>query len=126
LHKAFVERYILANLERVMPGFSKKIVVCLSASALTSYKYTLNSRGASLGWEMSPDQLGDGRPGIVGPFRNLYFVGHWTRPGGGITPVIVSAMQAAGLICRGSADLRSVAPLLAREAPAVENLRWQV
>jgi hypothetical protein len=27
--------------------------------------------------------------------KNLYFVGHWTQPGGGITPVIVSAMQVA-------------------------------
>ena len=27
--------------------------------------------------------------------RNLYCVGHWTRPGGGITPVIVSAQRVA-------------------------------
>jgi phytoene dehydrogenase-like protein len=124
-HKAFVERYILANLERVMPGFSRKIAVCMSASALTSYKYTLNSRGAMLGWEMSPEQLGDGRPGVVGPMKNLYFVGHWTRPGGGITPVIVSAMQAAGLICRGSADLRASKPLVAPDRLQMESLRWQ-
>jgi hypothetical protein len=28
----------------------------------------------------------------------LYYVGHRTRPGGGITPVIVSAMRVAELI----------------------------
>jgi hypothetical protein len=31
----------------------------------------------------------------VAPAHGLYFVGHWTRPGGGITPVLVSAMEVA-------------------------------
>ena len=101
-HKAGLERYVICNLERLMPGFSEKIVVKLSASARTSHRYTLNHRGAMLGWEMSPDQLGESRPGIVGPLKNLYFTGHWTQPGGGITPVIVSAMQVAKMITESS------------------------
>jgi phytoene dehydrogenase-like protein len=44
---------------------------------------------------MSPDQLGEHRPALNGLVKNLYFTGHWTQPGGGITPVIVSAMQVA-------------------------------
>ena len=106
-HKMAVEQYIIANLERLMPGISEKIVVRLSASALTSQKYTLNHHGAMLGWEMSPDQLGSKRPDVVGPIKNLYLVGHWTQPGGGITPVIVSAMRAAKMIARG----RNVTPV---------------
>jgi phytoene dehydrogenase-like protein len=101
-HKLGVERYILSNLERIFPGFSQKVVVCLSASAFTSYRYTLNYRGAMLGWEMSPEQLGDLRPDVTSQIGDLYYVGHWTRPGGGITPVIVSAMKAAKLICGSS------------------------
>jgi phytoene dehydrogenase-like protein len=97
-HKAAVEHYVMSNLERVMPGFSEKVVVCLSASALTSYRYTLNHHGAMLGWEMAPDQLGPHRPALNGLVKNLYFVGHWTQPGGGITPVIVSAMRVAKTI----------------------------
>ena len=62
---------------------------------LTSHRFTLNHQGAMLGWEMSPDQLGEHRPALNGMLKNLYFVGHWTQPGGGITPVIVSAMQVA-------------------------------
>jgi len=95
MHKTAVEDYIMNNLERVMPGFSEKVVVKLGASALTSHKFTLNHHGAMLGWEMSPDQLGDHRPALNGLVKNLYFTGHWTQPGGGITPVIVSAMQVA-------------------------------
>jgi len=56
-----------------------------------------------LGWEMAPDQLGDGRPGLNSLVKNLYFTGHWTQPGCGITPVIVSAMQVAKMITQGNA-----------------------
>jgi prolycopene isomerase len=102
-HKAKVEAYIMEKLERVMPGFSEKVVIRLSASARTSHRYTLNHQGAMLGWEMSPDQLGDNRPALNGMLKNLYFVGHWTQPGGGITPVIVSAMQVAQKILQKEA-----------------------
>jgi phytoene dehydrogenase-like protein len=115
-HKAAVEQYIMANLERVMPGFSEKIIVKLSASALTSYNFTLNHHGAMLGWEMSPDQLGECRPGITSPIRNLYLVGHWTQPGGGITPVIISAMQVAKAVTECTEA--SFAPLNAKPVAA--------
>ena len=98
LHKKNVEDYILDSLERKLPGFTNKIVVKLSASAQTSYRYTLNHHGAMLGWEMAPDQLGKERPSVEAPLKNLYLVGHWVRPGGGITPVMMSAVHAARLI----------------------------
>jgi prolycopene isomerase len=79
-------------------------VVKLSATARTAARFTLNHAGAMLGWEMSPEQLGDGRPGIRGPIDDLYLVGHWTRPGGGITPVIVSALHAAGAVLGATDD----------------------
>src|SRR5260370_21042364 len=79
-HKAAVENYIMKNLERVMPGFSAKVGVKLSASALTSQRFTVNHRGAMLGWEMSPDQLGEHRPALNGLVKNLYFTRHLTHP----------------------------------------------
>jgi phytoene dehydrogenase-like protein len=109
-HKTAVEGYILASLEKCLPGLTKKIVVKLSASAHTSQRYTLNYHGAMLGWEMSPDQLSEKRPGIQGPLKNLYLTGHWTRPGGGITPVMISAMQAAKLIL-GTTETQVSPPL---------------
>jgi prolycopene isomerase len=110
-HKAAVESEILCNLERLMPGFHKKIVVCLSASALTSWRYTRNYKGAMLGWEMSPEQFGERRPGICGPLRNLFFTGHWTQPGGGITMVVISAMRVAAAIRTGFETREVTAPI---------------
>jgi phytoene dehydrogenase-like protein len=97
-HKTAVERFVCDHFERVVPGAGERTAVKLSASAKTSWRFTGNRGGAMLGWEMSPDQLGDGRPGIETPVGGLWLVGHWTRPGGGITPVIVSAVRAAEAI----------------------------
>ncbi|HET9227034.1 MAG TPA: NAD(P)/FAD-dependent oxidoreductase [Thermoanaerobaculia bacterium] len=94
-HKARIEAFLLDHLEQRIPGVSRRIVVKSSASARTSWRFTLNRQGAMLGWEMSPDQLGEGRPAIPADISNLFFTGHWTRPGGGITPVIVSAQDVA-------------------------------
>jgi phytoene dehydrogenase-like protein len=96
-HKQAVDSFVLTQLERLLPGIGSRIVVRSSASAHTSWRFTLNLQGAMLGWEMSPEQVGASRPGLEGPLAGLYSVGHWTRPGGGITPVIVSAQQAAKL-----------------------------
>jgi prolycopene isomerase len=97
-HKAAVEQQVTAHLAHVVPGIERHIVVKLSASAETARRFTLNTAGAMLGWEMAPDQVGAGRPGIKGPVEGLFLVGHWTRPGGGVTPVIISAQRAAEAI----------------------------
>lgn len=109
-HKAQVEDDLLQSLDRRIPGFSRYIVTKFSASAYTSYRYTLNHHGAMLGWEMSPDQLGELRPGVEGPLKNLYLVGHWVQPGGGVTPVMIAATLAARRII-GSGAPRLAAPL---------------
>jgi phytoene dehydrogenase-like protein len=97
-HKQAIEDELMERREAARPGISAHIVTRQSASALTSWRYTLNYKGAMLGWEMSPDQLAPTRPPLEGPVRNLYLTGHWTRPGGGITPVIISAMDVARAI----------------------------
>ncbi len=112
-HKAEVERYLFGELERRLPGALAKARVTESASARTSWRFTLNDRGAMLGWEMAPDQLGARRPDTSGPFRGLHFVGHWTRPGGGVTPVLASAERVASSILAG----RAAAPEPASESP---------
>ena len=107
-HKREIEDDLMARLERAIPGISAHVVTKLSASALTSWRYTLNYRGAMLGWEMSPDQLGVHRPAPERPIKDLYRVGHWIQPGGGITPVIVSAAAVARTIATGGSHVGSL------------------
>jgi phytoene dehydrogenase-like protein len=132
-HKARVEEHVMSRLRDIIPGIEEHTVVRLSASALTSQKYTGNYQGAMLGWEMSPEQLGAGRLPFYTPIDNIHLVGHWTQPGGGITPVIVSAQRVARTILTGRDEGRDLAaqyfafrnPGRAAEAPAElkEDLR---
>jgi phytoene dehydrogenase-like protein len=108
-HKTRVEAEIVRRLDTIMPGFSSAVVTRSSASAMTSHRFTLNHHGAMLGWEMSPDQLGPHRPPTFGPIEGLQFVGHWTQPGGGVTPVIMSAVMVAEQITRARL-VQDVAP----------------
>ena len=99
-HKHAVESFVLDRLARLIPGLESKIVCRSSASARTAWRFTHNHHGAMLGWEMAPDQLGAHRPAPVCPIADLHFVGAWTRPGGGVNPVIVSAQRVATALLR--------------------------
>jgi phytoene dehydrogenase-like protein len=94
-HKAGIEALGLEHLSSLVPGIRERIVTVQTASARTSWRFTRNREGAMLGWEMSPDQVGDGRPGTRGPIASLFLVGHWVQPGGGIVPVLESARRVA-------------------------------
>ncbi|MEM1177603.1 MAG: NAD(P)/FAD-dependent oxidoreductase [Acidobacteriota bacterium] len=115
-HKLAVEEEIFRHLTEVVPGLRERTAVRLSASAHTSWRFTWNDAGAMLGWEMSPDQLGENRPAVEGPVDGLYLVGHWTRPGGGIVPVLVSALDVAARLGASPPDLSMQAPTLERMA----------
>lgn len=105
-HKAEVESYIMGRLRQILPGIDDRIVLKLSATSRTAFRYTMNLHGAMLGWEMSPGQLGAGRLPNETPFENFHLVGHWTRPGGGITPVMIGARQLAQRILTGRNSAR--------------------
>jgi phytoene dehydrogenase-like protein len=100
-HRACVENYVVDHLDAVLPGAKAAIRTRTSATAWTSERFTMNLGGAMLGWEMSPGQVGAGRPAVSSPVDRLWLVGHWTRPGGGITPVIASALEVAALAREG-------------------------
>ena len=118
----------MERLRAIFPSIDSHIVVRLGATAMTAFRFTGNFQGAMLGWEMSPEQLGAGRLPVTSPVWNLYLTGHWTEPGGGITPVIISAQRVAKTILTGT----DTAPQLASEyagfeapelAAAVEGVR---
>ena len=108
-HKAELEGRTMARLRQLLPGIDDHIVVKSSASAMTSFHFTNNREGGMLGFEMSPEQLGANRLPVYTPVDNLYLTGHWTQPGGGITPVIVSAQRVAKIILTGRDEGRDLA-----------------
>lgn len=102
-----VQEELLESLRPLFPSCRERAEILMTASALTAARFTGNSSGSMLGWEMSPDQLGEARPSVRSGIDGLSFVGHWAEPGGGITPVIVSAQMASKAILK---DFRLARP----------------
>jgi len=99
-YEAFKEQLAdvcIARAENVLPGLSSHIVVRDVATPLTVERYTLNSRGAFYGWNMTPESLCRSLAQET-CVEGLYLVGHWTYPGGGVPTVMISGKRAAHMI----------------------------
>lgn len=93
--KADFQRRLLEKAECHFPGLSDHLLFVESGSPRTLERYTLNRHGAAYGFAPSPEQIGPGRPDVRGALPGLYHTGHWTRPGGGVAGVSISAQLAA-------------------------------
>jgi prolycopene isomerase len=92
------QQRLLEKAERHFPGLNDHLLLVESGSPRTLERYTLNHQGAAYGFAPSPDQVGPNRPGVRGVLHGLYHTGHWTRPGGGVAGVSVSAQLATQAI----------------------------
>jgi prolycopene isomerase len=104
------ERYqeaLMRQLEVVIPGINDHITFAEGATPRTMERYTLNNLGALYGWEASPENSGVRRLSHRTPVDGLLLSGHWTRPGGGLVPVIVSGIQTAQIVL-GDSSVRQV------------------
>ncbi len=96
--------WLLRQAEARIPGLHEGMKLAESGTPKTMERYTLNQRGALYGYDLSPGQVGPGRPDHITPVPGLYLAGHWTRPGGGITGVVTSGVQAARKILGLASD----------------------
>jgi phytoene dehydrogenase-like protein len=124
-HRAELEGRTMERLRQVLPGIEDRIVIKCSATAMTSFRFTNNTQGGMLGWEMSPQQLGTNRLPVFTPIDGLYLTGHWTQPGGGITPVIVSAQRVAKIVLTGRDEGRDLASEYFRFNARAETARME-
>ena len=89
---------MIKRAEKVIPDLSKHIVYEEFWSPLTVDKYALSGQDASMGWAITPEQIGPKRLAQQTPVKNLLLSGHWTRPALGVLSVVISGLQAARMI----------------------------
>jgi len=89
---------LIASAEKVIPRLSEHIICKHIISPSTFEQSTLNSQGATWGWQLTP---GGKIRSQKTPIKNLYQAGHWTFPGGGVSQVVTSGRNAAELVLRG-------------------------
>lgn len=92
------QQRLLEKAEQHFPGLNKHLILVEAGSPRTLERYTLNQQGAAYGFAPSPEQIGPNRPGVTSVLPGLYHAGHWTRPGGGVVGVSVSAQLATQAI----------------------------
>jgi prolycopene isomerase len=112
---------ILADIDRVFPGFREGLTFAESATPLALHKYSLNQSGAMYGWENNPFQTHSRRPRNQTPLEGLYLAGAWAQPGSGTINAMQSGFQTAQIILgfRDKDDfLRSLGYEPAAAAPA--------
>lgn len=91
--KSTYARRLLANVESRLPGLREHIVHLDVATPLTMHRYTLNDRGAPVGWGYKNPLRWKQRVAFL---PGLYQAGHWVGPSG-VVNAAVSGRQAAEL-----------------------------
>lgn len=86
--------------EKVAPGLRKYAEVVEVSTPLTNMRYAGTMGGSIYGFNQPPRDNMVWRMGQRGPLEGLYFVGAWTRPGGGFEPVIMSGQIAGRAILK--------------------------
>lgn len=91
---------IVKRAERLVPGLKRDTVVKDISTPHTIERYTLNTRGANYGWELTPFQSGKMRLPQETAIGNLFLAGHWTQLGPGLATVAQSGLAAARIVLR--------------------------
>ncbi|MFH1486116.1 MAG: NAD(P)/FAD-dependent oxidoreductase [Chloroflexota bacterium] len=97
--KEWVAAEALRRLEAHYPGISSQVEVTDVATPYTTWRYTLNRRGAWGGWLLVPEvanvQVERTLPGLA----DFYMAGQWVMPGGGVPPCLYSGRHVVQILC---------------------------
>ncbi len=93
--KMRVAERMLERAGQFIPDLRRHTNAMLVGSPHTYERYTANTAGALYGFENTASLYGEARMPTRTHLHNLYQVGHWQRPGGGIWNVMVNGRVAA-------------------------------
>ncbi len=88
----------LSSVERYYPGISSQVEVLDVATPYTTWRYTLNRKGAWGAWLMTSDIIMERIERKLPGLKNFYMAGQWVMCGG-VPPSLFSGRHAIQLIC---------------------------
>ena len=97
--KKRVAAELLGRLETHYPGISSQVEMTDVATPYTAWRYTLNHRGAYMGWLPTPEVLNARIERTLPGLTNFYMAGQWVMPGGGVSPCLYSGQHVVQLLC---------------------------
>jgi phytoene desaturase len=96
--KERVAREFLSRVERFYPGLSSQVEVVDIATPYTTWRYTLNRKGAWGAWLMTSDIIKQRIERKLPGLKNFYLAGQWVMCGG-VPPSLFSGRHAIQLMC---------------------------
>ena len=90
---------VLRRLEAHYPGISSLVEMTDVATPYTTWRYTLNHEGASMGWLPTPEVINTRVRRTLPGLANFYMAGQWVTPGGGVPPCLYSGRHVVQLLC---------------------------
>jgi len=69
------------------------------ATPYTTWRYTLNHKGAYMGWLPTPKSIMTFVPRTLPGLADFYMAGQWVMPGGGVPPCLYSGRHVVQLLC---------------------------
>lgn len=90
----------LSRLEPHYPGITARVELTDIATPYTTWRYTLNHKGAFMGWVPTPKALRTLFPKTLPGLENFYMAGQWIMPGGGVPPCLYSGRHVIQILCK--------------------------
>ena len=88
---------MIVKAEELFPGLPEHIIIQEAGTPATLYRYTSNYKGSIGGFEISPENVGEGALQTITPIEGLYYASQW-KAGPGIVPCMISGIEAAEAI----------------------------
>jgi phytoene desaturase len=90
---------VLERLENHFPGLSGQVEMTDVATPYTTWRYTLNRRGAYMGWLPTPGVITSVVRRTLPGLDSFVMAGQWVMPGGGVPGCLYSGRHAAQILC---------------------------
>ena len=95
----------LERLEKHLPGLAGDVKLVDVATPYTTWRYTLNRKGAWGGWLMSKELFKETIKRTLPGLSNFYLAGQWAMSGG-VAPSLYSGRHSVQLICKDDRENR--------------------
>ncbi|HZW82502.1 MAG TPA: NAD(P)/FAD-dependent oxidoreductase [Candidatus Deferrimicrobium sp.] len=92
---------VISVLEQRFPGIKDQIEVTDVATPITFERYTGNWQGSMEGWLITPKTMTKRMPKTLPGLENLYMIGQWVKPGGGVPTAAITGRDIIRTICKG-------------------------
>ncbi|MBL7130938.1 MAG: NAD(P)/FAD-dependent oxidoreductase [Candidatus Omnitrophica bacterium] len=104
LDKNEIANKLTKQLDRLIPGLSRHILLQQIADAKTLFRYTGNYNGAAYGWKQNAGFYAN-LPILRNLMENFYITGHWAGLGGGVMPSAISSLRVARQISKEKIEI---------------------